>query len=342
MRADGVTVLVSTTARPAMLRTALASIARQTVANQIVRVRVSENAGSKESGEVAAEFKDRLPIDFVRRDPTLSSLAHGRALTTELPSTGFVAILHDDDWWTPEHLARSLERLAAHPSASVSYSSFFEVTGESSLLKTDSNLMLWFGADFPAVTSDWLLPEPLIWLSCLLGTPTRYSTLVAPAGLYRQAADITFKLANSYDNDRRIAIELAGLGPVVFSPTPEVFIRMHAAQDSGSFRTADQIKHLSQTTHHLIDLALARKIDLATEIAQRLANCPTDAKPTLLNHLSREFCSAPLLERGVSPAELRDYVALLHRKPNLRYYLGQCIPPLLLNALRRAPREGLK
>ncbi len=339
MAAETVTVLVPTTGRPAFLRTALESIAAQSAAARITHVLVSENAGDPASRAVATEFTGRLPIDYVLREPILPALSHASVLTDALPPDGFIAILHDDDWWAPQHLAASLERLEHHPEAAASYSGFFTVESESSELECDSNLMWWFGALFPKLTNDWLLQTPEIILSSLWGTPGRFSTLVARAHVYKKAAAV-YQLGNPFDVDRLLTLELVRSGPIIFGPLPEAFIRRHPGQDVNRFTDPEVYRYLGSTTELLLSRSEEIQLDLRNAIRSRLQNCPNCALYNVLRSLSYPWCIESLISRQLAPPELVDYAGL--RAPNaknLNYFLGRLLPPVLLEFLQRT-RNG--
>jgi len=340
MEPDPVTILVATTRRPALLRTALASIAAQTAGRRITQVLVSENAGDATSRAVAEEFADRLPVKYVLREPPLSGLAHALALMETLPPDGYVAILHDDDWWLPDHLAQALARLEQNPSAVATYSSYFIVSAESSMLASDTNLLFWFGAGFAPLAACWPLDETGLLLSCLWGTPGHYSTLLARIPAYRKAAGLVYREGNPYDNDRLLAMELGRLGPVIFQPLPEAFIRYHADQDQHRYDWPQREAHLRATTRRLAAQARASGIDLRASLAARLESCPAVARETVLNALSQPWCVETLIQEQLAPADLTAYAAIHSPKPkNIRYHLGRLLPPMMLEPMSRWRRR---
>ncbi|HTH49789.1 MAG TPA: glycosyltransferase family A protein [Candidatus Limnocylindria bacterium] len=327
-----------TARRPAFLRTALASIAAQTVAHRITRVVVSENDSDTSSRAIAAEFAHHLPLEYVFRSPSLPNLTHALTLAEELPEDGIMAMLHDDDWWTTTHLADSLARLDNHPDAVASYASFFNVTGESSLLESDSNLMFWFGANFPPVANCWRLDARALLLSCLPGTPGRYSTLVARASAYRHSARVAFAEGNPYDNDRLLTLQFAKLGPIAFAPVPEVFIRIHPAQDANRFDWPQRQLHMTATTERLLAQASP---SFQADLLARVNDCPPAALPSLLTCLSQPWCIGPLTGHRIAPRELVAF-AKEHgpRSKNFRYYLGQLVPPVFHEVWHRWHKEA--
>ena len=102
-----VTIIIPTASRPGMLRTALESVANQTAVSRIGQIFVSENGGSRDSEIVCARFPS-LPITYQYREPTTPPLEHMQILMRECLHGELTAFLHDDDWWTPTHLASAL------------------------------------------------------------------------------------------------------------------------------------------------------------------------------------------------------------------------------------------
>lgn len=328
-----VTILLPTVNRAQMLRTALDSLAAQTALARISRVIVSENSGGRPSEAVCHDYAGRLPIEYRAQSRPLSPLEH--LITLKAPLDGFVAMLHDDDWWAPEHLAASLDRLQRHPDAAVTYSGLYYVEAESSLLECDSNVMFWFGANFPAMAPAWRLTTAEVLLSSLWGTAGHFSAFLARADAYRHAARV-YELGNPWDVDRMLTMEFARCGPLVFGPAPEVFIRRHAHQGTHVFSLTERYSRLRTTTERLIRHANEITFNLHEGIAQRLAVAPPSSRLTVLNALAQSWCVEPLAAHKLAPHEIIAHAAALTPKPkNAYYYLGQLFPPLLLGAWKR-------
>lgn len=328
-----VTVIIPTTARPDMLRTALASVAGQTAAGSIDCVIVSENAGDARSASVCKEFPG-LPIHYIYRQPPLPALGHADALLSTPSTSAFTAILHDDDWWLPAHLEHALAALQSTPDACVYFSSFFEVISESSTLKCDSNLMMWTGAGFPKLGELWSLSPKQGLLACLAGTPGRYSTLVARSAPLAAAAHV-YRLDNPFDNDRMLTIALLQVGGLVFRPIPDVCIRTHATQENRQFSLAEIHARMTGTTEWLFSRSENLGINLAGEISQSIRQCPTAHQAELLQLLGTPWCGGPLSRRGVflGPASA-------DRPPAWKRWLAGLTPPLVLGVWRQLRKRG--
>jgi hypothetical protein len=291
------TLLLPTAARPAMLRTALASVASQSAAAKIGRIYVSENGGSRESEAVCAEFPT-LPIIYIFRSPAVTPLEHGQLLMRECSLGDFTAILHDDDWWAPNHIANALAALEAHPDAAVYGSGHFVVSGESSMLNCSGNLFPWFGANYPAFAQVWKLSRLNVLMAELLGTAAHYSSMVTRTDALKKSAYI-WDLGNNFDNDRMLLFALSNCGPLLFNPTPEVFVRNHGVQDCFLFNDESQQKHMCGTTRWMIESS-GKSFDLiANAFAKRMAKCPDSAVPTLRTLAMKDWC-VPELKRHIT------------------------------------------
>lgn len=293
-------VVIATCNRPKMLRTALQSVADQTICSQICSVVVSENGGNRESESVCAEFPN-LPIDFSFREPALSGMEHARVLLLTETTEKYTAILHDDDWWGPSHLEIAINNLENAPHASVYHSGVFEVGGESSVLKCDNNFCFWFGSDYSPLTSIWDLSEKQVVLACLIHTPARYSSLVAKSKLLKMASEEVLATGNTFDNDRMFPIKLSQRGNVLYNPIPQVFIRSHPSQDQWSYLESDRIENTAKTTEWIVAQAKENPIVLAQEFTQRVRRCPKESHEELRSRLLMPWCLPRLAEKMPDP-----------------------------------------
>jgi hypothetical protein len=290
-------VLIPTAARPAMLRTALASVASQGAVSKIARVVVSENGGSRESEAVCAQFP-ALPITYLFRSPAVTPLEHGHLLLRDCSQDEFTAILHDDDWWSPCHVGNALAALETEPEAVVYGAGHFVVSGESSILNCSGNLFPWFGANYPEFAPAWKLSRLSLLVAQLLGTVAHYSTMVVRSDALRRSSYV-LELGNTFDNDRLLLFALSNFGPLLFNPTPEVFVRNHGVQDCFLFNDDARRKHMCETTRWMVETS-GKSYDLiAKTFARRMAQCPEPAVPTLSALAMMEWC-IPELKRHLA------------------------------------------
>jgi glycosyltransferase involved in cell wall biosynthesis len=282
-----ISILLPTAARPEMLRTALQSVVSQTALDQVARIFVSENGGDRRSAEVCAAFPG-LPITYLFRNPT-SAMEHGRSLFQERPEGDYTAILHDDDWWCPDHLKRAVDLLESNPDAVAYNCGHYIVENENSLLACDNNLFAWFGSNFRSHLSPWILSKSDVLLGLMLGTMSHYSSLVVRTDKFKAASSI-FDLGNPYDNDRMLTFALSTHGQMIYHPHPGVFVRRHNGQDFRSFPSATAISYMGKTTEWIIGSSGKPWLVVAKAFMTRVASCPKAATDTLLASAMSPWC----------------------------------------------------
>lgn len=331
-----VSVLLPTANRPEMLRTALRSIAQQSARGEIVEILVSENGGNRLSGQVCAEFPS-LPITYLFREKPLPPIEHAYALFRAQLKGEFTAMLHDDDWWAPEHLERALQAFRANPDASVYHSSHFAVASESSPLGCSNNFFLWFGADYPPVDSLWILDRQSVLLASLLGTGASYSSLVAKTKACAQVAEI-YKTNNPFDNDRMLTFALTAHGPLLYQPRPSIYYRHHPGQDTHTYANQRRTRQMIWTTEWIMQQAGGSWQAIGDLFADRAHKCPEHALPALRSSATEVWC-LPTLLRHLPPHSQAAKLYQSYRRPSWKLLLKQMVPPVLFDLRYRWMRR---
>lgn len=275
-----VSVLITTAGRPDMLRTALRSVAAQTAFHEIAEVIVSENAGDPISGRICKEFPG-LPLTYRLRNPPIPHHKHLSQVLSETQAP-LAALLFDDDWWSPEHLSLSIERLRDNPTASASLAASFNTRGEFDQPWSQSSDLFWLGTEMQEFWGTWILDCPKMAVASLFCTPGRYSSLVAPLELFREVNLKIERSGNLFDNDRMFFLELTRHGPVAFDPIPRVFIRVHPTAHSRSFKDVTRQHRIAQTTEWIINWCEMENIDLKEELKRRAKNFTKSPWPRVL------------------------------------------------------------
>jgi len=291
-----ITVILPTANRPAMLRTALESVAGQTALDKVSRIFVSENGGGHESEAVCAEFST-LPITYLHRVPA-TPLDHAKIIVRECLVGEMTAFLHDDDWWTPTHLSHALDALRRHPQAAAYGSGYYVVSAESSMLNCSNNLFPWFGSSYAPLGRIWELSRLNVLMAELLGTIAHYSSMVVRTEAMRKSAFV-YDLDNPFDNDRMLSFALSVFGPLLFNPVPGVFVRNHPVQHCQSFKKEDRIAHMCRTTRWMVETSGKSWEAISTAFFKRMSLCPHEAFDTL-KKLSLEPWCVPELARNAA------------------------------------------
>jgi hypothetical protein len=283
-----------------MLRTALASVAAQTALDEIAEVIVSENAGDPASGDVCAEFPT-LPIKYRLRQPPVPIKDHLNLTLSETQGS-ISALLHDDDWWSPDHLAASLRNLDQHPSAALSLGALLHTNGENCPPRCHDSLQFWLGAGAPEWRGIWLLDRAAVAVSNLANTAGHYSTVVAKTEILTKVQRVIAAAGNPYDNDRMFFFEFTRYGPVVFDPIPRVFIRTHAAADNRRYVATEIAVRVRATSEWILAGCASDGIDIGKELATRAVKLGPGALPAVAGAFRSEARDV-LRERDLLPIE---------------------------------------
>jgi glycosyltransferase involved in cell wall biosynthesis len=226
-----VSILLATRDRPQYLREALESIQRQTARRAIAQVVVSENGSNDESKEVCARFND-LPITYVKQKPPVPAIQHLKVMW-EMVRCPVVAILHDDDWWAPEHLETALAALVADRDCVAVYTNWYETFGpHSPFWIPEVAWMTWMAAGCVFKDQAAYLDQENTMLTCLLNASLHYSTVVGRSEPMRDALLRNVARNNDFDNDRTFPVFLSLHGSVGYIPAPSAFVRQHALRDA--------------------------------------------------------------------------------------------------------------
>ncbi|MBN2575427.1 MAG: glycosyltransferase family 2 protein [Deltaproteobacteria bacterium] len=337
-------VVIFTFNRPAFLREALESVARQTARSAITELIVSENSEFNESRAVCEEFRDRLPIVWVQQRPPVSPLHHLPRVWGQIRCPT-VALLHDDDWWAPNHLEAALKVLDCQPDCTASYSSYFLSVGPRHWYSVAE--VAWFvwlssGCNFENDEAVFL-DEAGVMSSCLLNASLHYSTLVGRTEAIGEAYARVVATENPFDTDRVFPVLLRLLGPIAYQTAPDTFVRVHAGQDSMQPRyTARGFALLRDTDRWLLQTYPA----VVSEAAKRFNEAASRLKGqdhvlnyiwgTAHNRIKEPHWSTLVRECGFDLRRLAPGGVLGGRiSPESRRLVWGLLPPLLFESLRQ-------
>jgi glycosyltransferase involved in cell wall biosynthesis len=271
---EGVTIWIPTCARPGLLGTALRSVRDQTARTAICEVIVVENGGDDRSAKTCSEHAE-LPITYTFREVPLSpgtpeSLEAEIKLLQNVRSR-YVALLFDDDWWMPEHLARSLEGLRMTEGSVASFGACITTTGEEGYMTGFyGSFIPWFAASGRHEHGRLVLSLPDLIVAGQINTSFHYSSLVVERdALIASLSDMD--PSNPYDTDRSLSIELGRRGFVLCDPVPSVFVREHRGQESVRLaQSGEGARWWKHSTHRILNLAKSHNIDVSREFDARI------------------------------------------------------------------------
>ncbi|WP_265523737.1 glycosyltransferase family 2 protein [Oerskovia flava] len=206
-----VSVVVATNRGGPYLHEALASVAAQTYAR--IEVLVVDD-GSPDPAALR-EITDRFPgVQVLRIEP--SGVSAARNLGVTRTHGALLAFLDDDDRWHPERVARHVERMAAQPSAVVSYCAMRTI---------DSTGRELVAADQRAA------PEQV---DVVRGPGVMLPNLVIRRDVYDEIGG--FDPAYRQGEDLDLVLRAAALGPFAFVDDVLVDYRHHATNTTRSHR----------------------------------------------------------------------------------------------------------
>lgn len=318
-----------------MLAEALESVRRQTGLASVARVIVSENGDTGDSEEVCKRFAD-LPLLYVRQQPPVSSLLHLKAIWPHIESP-IVAILHDDDWWIPEHLQNSLAVLNEHPECGATFSNFYDTLGPRIVhFGSDKAWRVWVatGCDFrPHLL---MLDKVSVLLACLLNSAFHYSTMVGRKEVVWESYLKMVAADNAWDNERTFPVFLSSWGPLGYVTKHAAMIRAHPAQEGQDLKVAaagfDRTR--VRTTQWLAQL----EPETTALAVKKFNETAPDVPHGLLGLVSSQIEKPQQL---FLMKELGLNLIPTYPQRNARWFIKQLCPPAIL-ALQRKSRQFLE
>jgi len=320
-----ISVLIPTANRPAMLRTALRSVAAQTALAHVAEVVVIENLGNRDSEGVCREFA-QLPIRYYFRDPPIPPGIETTRDAVSRVRCDRMAILFDDDWWMDDHLENAICSLEGCSEAVASYCSYILTTGEDGyMMKVGNSFIPWFAASKTPVNHRWVLDLPDLLVASQIGTAFSFMTLLTFRDVWAKCIEC-FAHGNPYDTDRLISVELGRYGKVICDSRPHVYVRHHDGQEERRLKSLGVGAFWwKESTRRLIEVARTEGIDLAHEFSTRMAAKGVDTE-TLRLHACHDAID-DLLNNGILSAD--------HTSSFPRRAYRSLMPPILQNVIRR-------
>jgi hypothetical protein len=216
-----------------------------------------------------------LPITYIFRDTPLAPGSIESVEATEellrTRETALLAILFDDDWWTPNHLERALKGLQDVPDSIASFCLCLATTGEDSyVIQISDSFVPWFASGGLLKSGRYVLSLPDLVVGGLLSTFTPYSSMVVSRNVFLECARM-MKTGNPFDTDRMLSVKLGEHGTVLCELTPTVFTRVHEGQETKRLVNSREA-HLwwRQTTNQILAHARTHAIDVRKEFSKRL------------------------------------------------------------------------
>ena len=137
-----VSVVIATYNRPAYLHSAIASAVSGDYRN--IEIIVADDFGTGANRDIAASFADPR-ILYHRNETRLRIAANHIQAFRNLSSGEFIAVLNDDDEWTPAFLSKLVPHLLDNPDAVIAFSDHYIIDehGRIDLAATEENTRRW-------------------------------------------------------------------------------------------------------------------------------------------------------------------------------------------------------
>lgn len=130
---QNVDIIIPTHNRAKLLKEALGSVQRQTYKHY--RVILVDDASTDATKKVAAAFRRRLPIAYIRLK-TNRGPAAARNMGLRSSSSPLVAFLDSDDLWLPRKLELQVKALRRNPGVVLSHTDFDLIGSDGRIIKT--------------------------------------------------------------------------------------------------------------------------------------------------------------------------------------------------------------
>ncbi|HEY8176706.1 MAG TPA: glycosyltransferase family A protein [Gemmatimonadaceae bacterium] len=278
-----ISVVIPTARQPALLECALRSVARQTAADQIEEVLVSENLGDVRSREVCGRFAE-LPIRYVLQEPQLTAVQNYQFVMRESRAK-LIGFLCDDDWWGPGHLQAGLLALATHDAAVASFgASFFVVSEVPSDGWMSRSAALWVAAGNPDLAELWELSPTHVLAATWILTPFHFSSMLVQRDAALRAMEVV-KDTHPYQVDRMFIAELSAAGNVLYEPLADSFIRWRENNATLSTLRSERELQFRRCTEAVAEMARKRGVDVAAQWHGSLG----DGNPEVFREVAASF-----------------------------------------------------
>jgi len=337
-----VSVVITTRERPEMLGHALASVRRQTRIGSIHQVIVSENGLTEASRKICEQFGD-LPLLYIKQEPPVSSLLHLKALWPHIESP-LVAILHDDDWWMPEHLDYALGALETHPECVATFSNFLDSWGPTFVpWHTVKAWRVWAACNCDFSPSLLMLEKVDVLLACLIESSFHYSTLVARKDAFWETYLKMVAAENVWDNERTFPVMLSTLGRIGYFTRHNAVIRTHPGQEGldSAFQEQGFEEMRIKTTRWLAQWEPETTALAVKRFNDRISGHRAVVVGAVAQHVSDLQKSVLVQELGLklipSPAPAAETARDMPR--DTKWLFKQLCPPAVLALRRRAKRK---
>jgi hypothetical protein len=332
-----VSVVLLTCDRPGYLEDALRGISCQSALQSVEAVIISEGGSTDTSRQVSAGFPT-LPIVYHDHRGLLIWQKERLEPIWNSVRTPLVAFLHDDDWWSSEHLEEALDVLDGDADCAGVFGNYYVTEGPEYpyWLPLALAQRVWLASDRDFRHPVKLLDDVGITLACLLDSTFHYSSLVGRTQAIRDSNAQVVTTENLYDNDRYYPIVLSSYGRIGYIVRPNVFIRQHAMQDSQRPEFfAKTWERKCDTTRWLLKKEPRRVAQAAARFNKAMEQVPAECVSQLWDSIGEPQRTTLIEECGLRAASPAPAEAAPPRNRDIKWWIRQVCPPGLLALGRR-------
>lgn len=248
------------------------------------RLTISENGSGNE--ELRALLSEYAGDDRIRHRVVGEhiSMAANWTRSIEDGNAPYVAVLHDDDRWDEDFLARRLEFLEANPGCGFVFAGYTFVDASGEVIETVEHRL-----PPGAIPRETILP--IIYENCIVAPPTALVRRSAYQALGAEFKDIVL-------TDHDMWIRLAAYADVGYLPVLDSDYRVHDTQNTARNRARigeGQLEVIEATSSIAITPSVRRRTEAKTHLLCAIDDVELGAPREALSHVRSALRAQPSL-----------------------------------------------
>ena len=241
---DVIRIVILSRDRTKYLKETIDSVLNQSLSSEMIRVVVSDNSEKDEVGKMIEKNYSDSDFEYVRRNPTLSSLRHYQSVISECKEK-YLVIFHDDDIMRPDYIKTMFPFIQKKGVAAVGCNAFlFESDLKSSILSKPFS----FEGSKTFTNEKDFLKEYI---------PSSKGIAAFPGHIYNTDILKKIKLRNVHRKDAGHDVltlnSLLSFGTIIWIPNFLMHYRLHNSNDGSNLYTGDHISLLNRMAHSGLD-----------------------------------------------------------------------------------------
>jgi glycosyltransferase involved in cell wall biosynthesis len=214
--------------RPAYIQEALNSLLLQDYSS--LEIIISENSPDNSVTAILAEFTKNPKVKLIKRNPSLTSLAHFNTIISECTRYQYAMFFHDDDLLLANAISQMMKKIEADSNATA-------VACNAFIIKNTEKTKLVLS---PGIKSDLIIKNQ--WQLILRSIFRKFGTAPFPSYIYRteflNQLNLDLNDGGKY-SDTSFLVKLVARGPLLWLAQPLMFYRQHSQNDSADLNLKD-------------------------------------------------------------------------------------------------------